>query len=63
MHLVYSGYIHILATSMHITLQILGNEEPIMNAYTTSSTQYNHSRIARYLDVLSSRQQLQQVLD
>ena len=34
-----------------------------MGYYITSSTHFNHSRIARYLDVLNSRQHLQGVLD
>ena len=34
-----------------------------MGQYITAATQYNHGRIARYLDVLNSRQHLQDMLD
>ena len=62
-HVVIIGYTHLIATSVHTLADFFASKESSLGYYINASTNYNHARIARYLDVLNSRQHLQNVLD
>ena len=62
-HIVVIGYIHLIGTSVDTALYFFNNKEDSIGYYITASTNFNHALIARYLDILNSRQHLQNVLD
>ena len=62
-HIVHTGYMHLLTTSVDAALVFFHDQQYMPAYYITVDTHYNHSRIARYLDILNSRQHLQGVLD